>query len=34
MDQWPEMEARTSKNTTKKKQRSELLGSGWGRKKS
>jgi hypothetical protein len=34
MDQWPEMKARTSKNTTKKKQRSELSGSGWGRKKS
>jgi hypothetical protein len=30
MDQWPEMKARTSKNTTKKKQRSELSGLGWG----
>jgi hypothetical protein len=34
MDQWPEMKARTSKNTTKKKQRSELSGLSWGRKKS
>jgi hypothetical protein len=30
MDQWPEMKARTSENITKKKQRSELSGLGWG----
>jgi hypothetical protein len=33
MDQWPEIKTRTSNNTTKKKQRSELSGLGWGERK-